>query len=484
MVVRRSGVRDGSAMAVVHPQSPVLDRVRRLFDGPARPLPTWRRTASWVGPVATIVAVIILGFLASHGVSIPDPTPILVITVVAGALVGGLRPGLVAAAIALADCLFFFMGQPYASQPGNALRVILLAGFIPTVATLVGAARDRFIVDRTELIQRRTFDRDLDAYANALVRDPIESLFSAIVDRIPTLIPGDLVALTLADPRDSRHFVRAVHGADASLVGVEIVPGVGVAGAAIVTRDVVVAERLQPNAGTAPDAAPGSTVLGAPVIIDGRVIATITVGRTTNVHPFTPAEREQMARLAGATALVLKNVELRTELAESALRDPLTGLYNRSYLDAALDQLLALRRRMKPDDRAALAVIMFDVDGFRRFNEEHGRATGDRVLQAVGTILRQRFRTSDTMARIGGDGFIVVLEGADRVIAARAASDVRDMVRKLTLTTARGEPVKVTVSAGATSFDDADPGAQAVIRTVEAALDTARFSGRDTIVSV
>ena len=105
-------------------------------------------------------------------------------------------------------------------------------------------------------------------------------------------------------------------------------------------------------------------------------------------------------------------------LSESALRDPLTGLYNRTYLDAALDQLLALRRRMKSED------------------------------------------------------------------AAKAASDVRSRVRGLSLATSRGEAVRISVSAGCATFVEADPGAQAVIRTVEAALETARWSGKDAIVSI
>ena len=96
----------------------------------------------------------------------------------------------------------------------------------------------------------------------------------------------------------------------------------------------------------------------------------------------------------------------------------------------------------------------------------------------------RRFRASDTLARIGGDGFFVVMDGATRADATKAAAEVRERVRALVLTTTRGEPVRTSVSAGCATFVDADPGAQAVIRTVEAALDTARWSGKDAVVSI
>nr|MBA2570322.1 sensor domain-containing diguanylate cyclase [Chloroflexota bacterium] len=229
---------------------------------------------------------------------------------------------------------------------------------------------------------------------------------------------------------------------------------------------------------------PASTVAAIPIVTDGRVRATLTLGRTSDVRPFDAVEQQELEAVADVVGAVLGNVELRSELSESALRDPLTDLYNRTYLDAALDQLLALRRRMKSEDRRPMAVILFDLDGFRRFNEDHGREMGDQALHAVGGVVRQRFRVSDTMARIGGDGFLVVMDGASREDAAKAASDVRSRVRGLNLATSRGEAVRISVSAGCATFVEADPGAQAVIRTVEAALETARWSGKDAIVSI
>lgn len=445
-----------------------------------------RRPAStWLGPLLTLAVALVLEMLRGRGVRLPDPAPVLLLPVIASALLGGRRSGLAASAIAGVACLIYFAGPPFADQADNALRALILLLMLPSVAIMVGVTRDRLASGREELLARRLFATGLVEFTGELSEEHVEDVYAALVERVPALLACDLVALTSADRSDGRHFVRAVHGADPALVGVEIMPGVGVAGRAIRDRRVVVAERLEPAATAgAADSPTSSTVAAAPVIADRRVVASLTFGRTADARPFTPLEREWMAALAGSAGLVLRNAELRGELAESALRDPTTDLYNRTYLEAALEQLLALRRRMTPQDRRPMGVILFDIDGFRRFNEDHGRSTGDRMLHAISGVLRARFRSSDTLARIGGDGFFVVLDGATREDVTRAAAEVRERVRALPLTTTRGEPVRASVSAGCATFVDADPGAQAVIRTVEAALDTARWSGKDAIVSI
>lgn len=287
----------------------------------------------------------------------------------------------------------------------------------------------------------------------------------------------------MSDERDGRHFVRAVHGSDPVLIGVEVLPGAGVAGQAILERRLVVGERRQPVAASL-DAEHVAAAAAVPVMAGPRVRATVTLGRRGEGRPFDAVERDELEQIATAISLLLDNAELRGELAESALRDRLTGLYNRTYLDASLDQLLALRRRMKRENRPPMAVLLFDVDRFRRFNDDHGRETGDRVLRQIAAVIRERFRSSDTVARVGGDGFLVVMNGATREAAVSAATEVRSRVRELSLESSRGEPLRVSVSAGCATFEESDPGAQAVIRTVETTLETARWSGRDAIVSI
>ncbi len=100
---------------------------------------------------------------------------------------------------------------------------------------------------------------------------------------------------------------------------------------------------------------------------------------------------------------------LTETLTEAAVRDPLTGLANRTLLEERLRAVLARDARTGQ----STAVLFLDLDGFKQVNDEHGHATGDQVLRAVARRLSAAVRPSDTVARLGGDEFVVLLEGAD-----------------------------------------------------------------------
>ncbi|MDP8905783.1 MAG: sensor domain-containing diguanylate cyclase, partial [Chloroflexota bacterium] len=299
----------------------------------------------------------------------------------------------------------------------------------------------------------------------------------------------------------------AAVGTAATAIGVEVLPGIGITGQALRDRRLVVSgppgdetgegsardgllawlpsRRLR--AATVPE--PGTTSTGRPLaavpaLHAGRVTATLTVGRTNGRRPFDADDQLLLTLAAPTVGVSVANWLLRRQLREASLRDPLTGLYNRAYVDAALEQLLALRRRIAPAERPPLSVILFDVDDFRTFNELHGRKQGDAVLRAISALLRGRFRQSDVLARISGDSFLVVLDGADARVAARAAAEIRRQVQHLALTDERGAPLHVTISAGCATFHDETERTDGIVHAVEAALDTARWSGPGAIVGI
>jgi two-component system cell cycle response regulator len=224
-------------------------------------------------------------------------------------------------------------------------------------------------------------------------------------------------------------------------------------------------------------------VAAVPGMQAGRVVATLTVGRSDPERPFDGSDREAIEDVIPLVTLSVTASLARREVEEGSPRDPTTGLYNRAFLEAALEQLLALRRRTPPEERQPLSLIMFDVDDFRLINERHGRQVGDHVLRAVATLLRQRFRASDTVARVGADSFVVVLNGASAEVASDAAAHVRRQVRNLSVAGAQGERVPVSISAGCALVRDVDR-SDVLFRSVEAALATARWSGPGAVVSI
>jgi len=338
-----------------------------------------------------------------------------------------------------------------------------------------------FRIERGGNAQRRAAaaaalrDDQMADLARRLASDSADEMSNELVDGAAQLLSADMAVLTVLDPSSGRHYVRATRGGGGSAVGVEVTPGVGITGQAIRDQRLVVSgadptsltglqRRLDGGSGA-------HSMAAVPGLQAGRVITSITVGRGDG-SPFDAADQHALEQIGALAALAIAVSLARSEAEEGKPREALTGLFNRAYLDAALEQTVALRRRTAPDKRPPLAMIMFDIDGLAGINERHGRQAGDQVLRAVATLLRQRFRASDIVAR-SGDSFFVVLNGASSDTAEEAAALIRRRVSELHIVDARGVPVVVSISAGCAVMQDGDT-SESLIHSVEAALKSER----------
>jgi diguanylate cyclase (GGDEF)-like protein/PAS domain S-box-containing protein len=315
-----------------------------------------------------------------------------------------------------------------------------------------------------------------------------ERLLPSLVTGIGEVIEADIVGLTVLDRATGRYLVRAVTGAiDPAVVGSEIRSGEGIAGRAIANRTLIV-DHVQ-RADYAAEVRDHMVVdevwtAGVPLIRDGAVLGAIAVSRLVGAEPvFSPLETEVLGLLASQTALALANAQLLEEVSELAIRDALTGLFNRRHFDASLDHIL-LRRVRERGSTAPLAAIMFDLDWFGAVNEDHGHAAGDAVLRAFAEILLKRFRASDLVARYGGEEFVVVLDGAGIDDARRVADEVRLQLEGRTILGPDGTGLHATVSAGIAALDSAQPTREALLRAADVALFMAKRAGRNQVVAV
>lgn len=157
--------------------------------------------------------------------------------------------------------------------------------------------------------------------------------------------------------------------------------------------------------------------------------------------------------------------------------DPLTELYNRRYIFDRLDDLLASTRGM----RLPLAVAMIDLDDFKRINDRHGHAVGDRVLKHFALQLKRHLRPLDTAGRIGGEEFLLVLPNAPQGGAQRALERLRTLLH-----TSAALPelpsLRYTFSAGLALAGPAETGEQ-LVRRADQALYRAKDEGRDRLVA-
>ena len=182
-----------------------------------------------------------------------------------------------------------------------------------------------------------------------------------------------------------------------------------------------------------------------------------------------------LARAAGDRAgLAIANLKLTETLRAQSVRDPLTGVYNRRYLEETLER--EIRRAERTHHTVGL--IIFDIDGFKRFNDTFGHEAGDAYLRELGSLLRDRFRREDVVCRYGGDEFVIVLPEASLEVTMQRAQLLGEAVENLVVAY-HGQPMgKATLSLGVAAFPKHGTTGETVLRGADAALYRAKQNGR------
>ncbi|WP_045760974.1 sensor domain-containing diguanylate cyclase [Xanthomonas albilineans] len=176
-------------------------------------------------------------------------------------------------------------------------------------------------------------------------------------------------------------------------------------------------------------------------------------------------------------SLALSNLRLRESLRLQSIRDPLTGLFNRRYLEESLQHELArCERRSMP-----LSLLMLDVDHFKQFNDVHGHGGGDSLLAAVGQMLSSRLRGEDIACRYGGEEFTVILPETGPEEALVIAEHIRAAAPQLNANLDGKALPGVTLSIGLASYSRDGTVATTLLRKADAALYRAKRSGRNQV---
>jgi diguanylate cyclase (GGDEF)-like protein len=179
--------------------------------------------------------------------------------------------------------------------------------------------------------------------------------------------------------------------------------------------------------------------------------------------------------LADAMSLALSSMGLREKLRNQALRDPLTGLYNRRYMEDMLQRFGHLSER----NARPMSVIMIDLDHFKRLNDEHGHATGDAVLRDVGAAILATVRQSDVACRYGGEEIIVLLPDINLADATLKAEALRRSIEAIS----ERQGISVTASLGVASVPDNAASAAALVAIADEALYRAKKAGRNQVAT-
>lgn len=167
-------------------------------------------------------------------------------------------------------------------------------------------------------------------------------------------------------------------------------------------------------------------------------------------------------------------------LASLALRDPLTGLYNARYLQMRIEEEWAASKRYE----TPLSYVLFDLDHFKKVNDQYGHPAGDAVLRRLGRLMEAERRVGEIAARIGGEEFALLLPHTSAEKAAVGAERIRESVHRTLFEVGEGDPVSVTVSAGvACTADHKTHTVETLYGLADRALYRAKETGRNRVVT-
>ena len=221
---------------------------------------------------------------------------------------------------------------------------------------------------------------------------------------------------------------------------------------------------------------PPSSSLCVPLISQGEAIGVLHF-QIPAKNELSDSERSIASTFADQIALSVANLRLREALHNQSIRDPLTGLYNRRYLEETMER--ETRRAVRAEH--GLGVLMLDLDHFKKFNDTYGHDAGDTVLRETAAFLTKSVRAEDIVCRYGGEEFVIILPMADLRASQARAERIRSKIRDLS-TLHQGRSLgMITISVGVAELPDHGTTSKELLATADAALYRAKRDGRDRV---
>ena len=220
------------------------------------------------------------------------------------------------------------------------------------------------------------------------------------------------------------------------------------------------------------------TYLCIPILAQGETIGILHFQATDEVPILADSELSFKTTFAGQVGLSVANIRLREALRNQSIKDPLTGLYNRRYLEEIL------QRETRRAVRAGYSVgaLMLDLDHFKKFNDTYGHDAGDTVLRETASLLIKSVRAEDVVCRFGGEEFIVILPMADLKTSQARAERIRSRLRELAVVHQGQSLGMITVSVGVAGLPEHGTSPKELLEAADAALYRAKRDGRDRVV--
>ena len=219
------------------------------------------------------------------------------------------------------------------------------------------------------------------------------------------------------------------------------------------------------------------TYLCIPILAQGEALGILHIQATEADPTIGEATMSFKTTFAAQVGLSVANIRLRDALRAQSTKDPLTGLYNRRYLEEMLSR--EIRRAIRSEQH--LGILMIDIDYFKKFNDTYGHEAGDAVLRETGSFLVRSIRAEDFVCRYGGEEFVVVLPTADLGAAQARAERLRAKLHDLVVMHQGRSVGSITASFGVATLPEHGMTDKDLLQSADAALYRAKREGRDRV---
>jgi diguanylate cyclase (GGDEF)-like protein len=323
------------------------------------------------------------------------------------------------------------------------------------------------------------YRRLAEIFHDVLSEQSLDALLERIADTLAELVPYEDVHIYEADEamRELKPVLARSEWAD-EIMSETFSFGEGITGWAVDHREAVLANqahldprvRFVPGTPNEPEA-----LIAVPLVARGQLKGTLNIYRVGEDAAFSDEEFLLAKRFGDAAALALDNAHIRARLEHQAETDALTGLYNhRAFHDRLRQELLRASAA-----RETVAVVMLDLDDFKKVNDVYGHGIGDHLLQQVADALRGTVRGSDIVCRVGGEEFAVILPSGDmrssNALAERIAAELAKLEAEAVGT--------LTVSTGIALGPQNAANPRELVACAEAAMMTAKTRGKGLVVA-
>ncbi len=338
-------------------------------------------------------------------------------------------------------------------------------------------------IEQRRNLQRRMRETSLLYEMSRLVQSAtdIDEVYQAVVAQVGELVTCENCTLFLLDRNHAHLEAKASEGRVVNLLnhyafekGKGISGWVASCGRQLVIRDL----KDEPNLLNVEMIPPRiRSFVAIPLKADGRVIGVISVSHS-RPNAFNTEEVQMLNVLGAQAAATIQRTEAFQAMEMLAITDGLTQCYNHRYFEIRLDDELRRSKRYNLN----LSLIMVDVDNFKSINDHFGHATGDSVMQQLGSLLRKSVRDTEIVARYGGDEFALILPQTDCESALIAAERIRSKVESTRFVAADGQVnLRLTVSVGVADGVQYTNGRIGLLEGADKALYGAKRSGKNKV---